>query len=164
VFIAGAACCAFAALWLFWLFLANTGDLLDMLSAASNNPGPREHLTRYGLTRPGPIRFTVTQFVVHTALLGVLIWTGCSLLLLWRSGRWSAIAFSAFAITTALFGTLMRVFFLTLPGEVVKVGPLVLDAAVIVFAIILGAAMFLPSVAANYAGNREDAGAGTPAG
>jgi hypothetical protein len=159
----GAACCVFAAIWLFWLLLANTGDLLDLLAAAADNARSRDHLARHGLTRPGPIRFTVTQFIIQTALLGVLIWTGCALLLKWPSARWCGLTFSGFAIACALLSTIVRVFFLTLPGELVMVGPVALDAIVILFAIVLGAVMFLPSVAATHAGKLEEARDGTPA-
>lgn len=84
------------------------------------------------------------------------------MILAWRSSRWCGLAFCGFAIVLTLLGTLVRLFFLTLPGEVVKVGPFVMDAALLLFAIILGAALLLPGVVAASASKVEPAAADSP--
>jgi len=160
----GASCCVFAAFWFLWLFLAHAGDFLDLLAVAFGNREPLAELARHNLASAGPIRFTLALFAAQTALTGVLVWTGCALLRLWRSGRRCAVAYSVSAIAVALVSTIARLFFLTLPGETIKVTPFLLDAFAILFANVLCGTMFLPEVTAAYAGGLEQAGGNRPLG
>jgi hypothetical protein len=153
--IMGACSCVFAAFWFLWLVAATGGDFLDLLQVAVGNRESLPELARHNLDSPSTVRIACALFAAQAALAGVLIWTGCALLKLWQSGRWSAVVYSGFAIAVALASTSFRLLFLTPADEPIKVTPLLLDALAILFANVLCGTMFLPEVALVYGGLAE---------
>jgi hypothetical protein len=146
------ACLVFAGIWFFWLALGHRLDVLNLLAAAAGEGGePLAALAPLGLTRAGPIRYLFAILTVQLALVGVLVWTAYAFWQAWRSAWWCGLAFCAFSVGTALLDTIVRVFFLTLRTELVKVSPIVLDGVVILFAVNLAAAIFRPSMAGFHA-------------
>jgi hypothetical protein len=150
-------CCAFAVLYGCWLLSFHGGNFLAMVTVAGGDPEPLPGLAPQNLASAGPAALALTFAAVQVALVGVLVWAGVGLWLMWPSARWSALAWSAFSVATALLDTVVRLFFLTLPGEVVKLTPFLLDAAAILFAVNLWGTMVLPSVTEAYAGLWEPA-------
>ena len=145
--IIGAACCTFAVVWIVWLFLIHRRDFLNLLAVRGGDYGdPYGELVKMGLSRARAIRFTSVIAMVQLALCGVLAWTGVAMLRSWPSARWCVPAFGVFAVITSLVDTLVRLLWLTLPGELIKVSPLVMDAFVILFAVNLQAAVLTPRV------------------
>ena len=120
------------------------GDFLALASAAAGNESALEALAGRNLASAGQIRFYFAMFAAKVTLVGVLGWTGCGLLLHWRSARWCALSYCGLAIGVAVLDTVLRLFFLTPPGEMVLLTPIVMDAATILFANVLGGAMFMP--------------------
>jgi hypothetical protein len=153
----GLCCCAFAVLYLGWWTIFRGGELVQLVAAAFGDASLLPSLARRNLVRVAPIRFTVVVFFVEVALMGILAWAGCGLILFWRSARWAAVFYCGWAIAVALLHTFVRVFFLTLPGEVVMVSPFLMDAVLILFANVLAGTMFLPAVTEAYAGDLEAA-------
>ena len=147
--IMGISSCGFAVAWGLWLIFAQGGDFFALARAGFGNESAQEELALRNLASAGSIRFSFAMFAAKAALMGVLGWTGCALLNRWRSARWCALAYCGLAIGVALFNTIVRVFFLTPPGEVVLVTPFVMDAAAILFANVLCGVMFLPEVTAE---------------
>jgi hypothetical protein len=146
----GALSCAFAVAWFVWLVVVNWDEINQWLALPSGPESSLDEVPRRPAANAGLIRFNLTMFAVKTILMGVLAWTGYALFMQRRSARSWALGFCILALGVALFSTIGRMFFLTLPGEPVMVIPFVMDAAAILFANVLCGAMFLPEVKAAY--------------
>src|SRR5262245_6641541 len=96
----GVGCCIFAGLWILWLLINHGGDFLNLLSAVAGNRDQQflDNLAWFGLNRPGMLRFTFAQFMIQTALAGVLAWSGYAILQRWPAAWWTALGTSVFSI------------------------------------------------------------------
>jgi hypothetical protein len=137
------------------LILSRLGELADVVAAARGDEAPLPGLERRGLHRASNAAIAFGLFAAESACLFLLAIAGLGLVKLWRPARMSAVACSLLAIGLALMHTYCRFSWLIAARETVKVGPFLLDAAVILLSINVCGTMFLPSAVVAYSGEME---------
>jgi hypothetical protein len=140
---------AFAVAFLGCLLLYHVADLVDMTAAIFGDAAAVDSLRSHRLTGRA-VFLTLVPFCLEVMLMGVLLWSAFGLLTMRGSARWSALFFGGVAIPLALAHSVLHLVWLTVPEQVIALGPLLLDAILIQFAIVLCGTMFLPSVVVAY--------------
>jgi hypothetical protein len=151
----GLACSLFAALYLLWFLVYAWTPLRELMSVALGATEPIEDLARANLTSMSTVRASFVLGAVRVALVFCLLASGVGLVFYCRWARRAALLCGGLVILLALTSTVLRLWFLTLPGGAVKVTPLLMDAALILFANVLCGSMFFPEIIAAYAGLLE---------
>jgi hypothetical protein len=146
----GALSLVVAVTYLVALLLSQGGDLLQLVAASRGNRSAVTALMERRLAYPGAIYAFLLLTVVELTLAGILFWTGIALLTLRPSARWCAVFFSLATFLIEPTSTVIQVFFLTDANASVKLLPILLNAAAILFGIHLLGCMFLPSVALTF--------------
>jgi hypothetical protein len=151
----GLASAVFASAYLLWLLLYAWPDLQELIAAAFGDAAPLPDLVQNNLASTTPVRTAFVFGAVRAALMLAVLATGVGLLRHCRWARLAGIFGGALVIAVTVTGTVVRLWFLTLPGGAVKVTPLIMDALAVLFANVLCGTMFLPGVTAAYAGFLE---------
>ena len=144
----GLASLSLGVVWLILLLLVRGGDMADLLRAGLSDSAAIARLTGQGLARSGVIYATVITFSLELALAVILIVAGVGFLRLWPSARWVALFGCIGTIALEGSSTLVYLFCLTPSGAAVKLGPVVVNGLVVLGAIVLWGALFLPEPAA----------------
>jgi hypothetical protein len=140
----------FAVTYLGWLLLYHAGDIVDMLAAALGNGNALDSLLRKHLAQAHAVFLTLLTVGLEAVLMAILVACGYGLLTVQGWARWCALFFAAVVVPVALLHTVLHLAWLTGPQQPLRITPLMMDAVVIQFAIVLGGTMFLPSVTAAY--------------
>jgi hypothetical protein len=152
---AGLGCSLFATLYLLWFLLSAWTALREVLAVALGNTEAVPDLTRLNLASAVTVRAAFVLGAIRGTLCMILLIAGVGLVFYWRWARKAALIAGSLLIVMALIDTVARLWFLTLPGGAVKVTPLLMDAAAVLFANVLCGVMFFPEISAAYAGVLE---------
>jgi hypothetical protein len=142
----GWACAIGPSVLLVLLVLSQLGDLADVAAAAGGDAARVIQLRRRNLDLPRNVAIASGLFAADAACLIVMALAGIGLMRGWRAARLAAALAAALAIAAALGRTAFALICMRVPGEAVHVGPLLLDAAVVLFSINVCGVMFLPGV------------------
>jgi hypothetical protein len=150
VLVLGWCCFVFGVPYLGWLLLYHAGNMVDMLAAALGSAEAVDSLLAHHLAETHAVMLTFLTVCLEAVLLALLL--ACGYGLLHRSGwaRWSTLFFAGVVVPVALAHSVLHLLWLTLPHQPIRVTPLIMDAIVIQFAIVLGGSMFMPSVTAAF--------------
>jgi hypothetical protein len=146
----------FAVVYLGWLLIYHAGDIVDMLAAALGNGAALDSLVGKHLAEDHAVFVTLLTVGLEAVLMAILLACGYGLLTVQGWARWCALFFAVVAVLVALLHTVLHLAWLTSPQQPVRMTPLMMDAVVIQFAIVLGGTMFLPSVTEAYQPDPQD--------
>jgi hypothetical protein len=147
--------------WLLWLVVARWGDTLDLFRAGAGNADAALRLGQQGLAGAG-VFFAVPGALAELAL--AVTWAVAGVALLGRRpfARRAALLACLAAVVLEGLSTLLRVFFLTVPDQPVRLGPVIVNGLVTLGALGLWGGLSLPAIDAVYAGPLADGPAAEP--
>jgi hypothetical protein len=143
------------AAWLGWLLLGRHADVLDLLRAGFGDRTAAARLAARDLASGGAVFAFVLTWLLEVAVAAIWVAAGVGLLHFQPAARWAALFACLAAIPLEACGTLVQVFCLTAPHHAVKLVPVIVNGLVILGAVALWGGLFLPGVAAAYAGGPE---------
>jgi hypothetical protein len=143
---------AFGLACLAWLALGRSGDLTELFRAAWGDSVAARRLARAHLDGVAAVSAATVPLLLEWALALLLLAAGAGLLSLHRAARRAALFYCVAVIPVQALAALVRVFCLTLPGQPVRIVPIVVNCLVTLFAIGLWGGLFLPEVEAAFAG------------
>jgi hypothetical protein len=136
-------------LYAVWLIAAHIGVLGTLMAAGIGDPQSISKLRPLNLTNPVAIYATLVSFFLEVVLTVILLWAAAGLLTLRPSARWGAVFYSIFMILVGTINVILAVFILK-PQSGVNVMAVLARGVIVLFAVILWGAMFLPAVKAAY--------------
>jgi hypothetical protein len=141
--------------WLLWLLLARWGVTLDLIRAGTGDADAALRLGQQGLAG-ARVFFAVPGGLAELAL--AVTWAVAGIALLGRRpfARRAALLACAAAVAVEALSTLLRVFFLTVPDQPVRLGPVIVNGLVTLGALGLWGGLSLPAIDAVYAGPLAD--------
>ena len=151
VSIAGWAGVALGLTWLLWLTLGRWRENLDLFQAGLGGAAAADRLRRSGLAGAG-LYFAVPTLLLEVTLALILAGAGAALLGRRPFARRAAVLACAATVFVEAVSTLLRAFFLTVPGEPVKLMPVLMNGVVTLCVLALWGGLFLPGVHAAYGG------------
>jgi hypothetical protein len=138
--------------YLTFLVLWRREELWDFLSVALGNDDANRRVALLQSRTPGFVYMILVSTVLEFSGTMLLLVSAMALMSLTPWARWSCFYGSLFLFLFACAALYLVVFPLARAGQEVKLLPLLVYGAVIIYTIFLAGSMFLPSITASYAG------------
>jgi hypothetical protein len=148
----GLSALAFGLVCLLWLAFGRRGDLADQFAAAWGDRDAAARLAKAHLHGAWAICLALVPLLLEWALTFILLAAAVGLLYAHPAARWAALFYCVCIIPLEFITALLRVFYLTLPGQPVRIVPIVMNCLITLGAIGLWGGLFLPEVETAFAG------------
>jgi hypothetical protein len=135
-----------------WLLFGRQGDVAELFAAAFGDGTTAARLADQRLASFGPVFGIVVPLLLEWALTLILITAAVGLLRRHPAARWAALFAAVVVVVLESLRTLLQVFYLTRPGQPVKLVPMLMNALLTLLAITFWGGLFLPEVVTAYAG------------
>jgi hypothetical protein len=136
-------------LYAVWLILSHYGLLGTLLAAGIGDTQAISKLRTLNLASPIAIYATFVSFFLEVVLTAILLWAAGGLITLNPSARWASVFYSIFMILVGTINVILAVFILVPPSGV-NVLAVLARGIIVLFAVILWGAMFMPDVKVAY--------------
>ena len=136
-------------LYMLWLLVGHYSVMLSLLTAGIGDTLAVNRLRSLNLASPLAVYATIVSFFLELALTGILIWAASGLITVKPSARWAAVFYSIFMIPVGMINVILAVFVLKPPSGV-NVLAVLARGVIVLFAVILWGAMFMPAVKVAY--------------